>query len=377
MFLLNHEKITKTINDKTPPTFKIIENIVNKSYRFEDLELSDIFYLLKCKDKEELFNYVINAANRLKEMVFGNKIKIYVPLYITNICANNCIYCGFRKDNKSLKRKLLSLDEFKKEVEYILNIGHRNIEIVSAYHSELNGRKLSKYIEIVSEELAKHGNGSVILMTEPMDVDDYILLKASGLQEVYNWQETYNKERYFQVHPVRTHKHDYNYRISVYERAIYAGIERVGMGILFGLYNWEYDVLALMSHATWFKKEFGLPPYAFGIPRFKKAKGALIEKPYTKITNKMYRLSVAVYRLAFPYTYTYMNTRENMNLIIELCKGGGSEVNTEASTVPGGYTGQFENGEQFFHYSYDNRKAFMLFKKHGLEPCFNECVNGT
>ena len=371
MFLLNHEKITKTINDKRPPTFRIIENIVNKSHRFEDLDLSDIFYLLKCKDNEELFNYVIDAANRLKEIVFGNKIKIYVPLYITNICANNCMYCGFRKDNKSLKRKLLTLNEFKKEVEYVLNIGHRNIEIVSAYHSELNSRELSKYIEIASDELTKHGKGSIILMTEPMEVDDYVLLKAAGLQEVYNWQETYSKERYLQLHPFGNHKHDYNYRISVYERAVHAGIERVGMGVLFGLYNWEYDVLALMSHAMWFKKEFASPPYAFGIPRFKKAHGAFIEKPYTKITNKMYRLSVAIYRLAFPYTHTYMNTRENMKLIIELCKGGGSEVNTEASTVPGGYTGQFENGEQFFHYSYNSNATFKILQRHGFDPEFN------
>jgi 2-iminoacetate synthase len=206
-------------------------------------------------------------------------------------------------------------------------------------------------------------------MSAPLDTKDYKVLKRAGLDEVYCWQETYNRGRYEEVHPPSTPKHDYLYRTRTFERVLEAGIQRYGMGVLFGLYNWEYDVLALLGHAKWLEDKFGIAPYAFGVPRFKGAHGALRQKPFYRVTNKMYRLSVAVFRLAFPHAQTYLNTREHIGFIYELLKGGGSELNIEASTYPGGYTDGHKNG-QFFHYSYDSEKIFKILRNMGLEPSF-------
>ncbi len=370
MYKFDEEEIVKVIKNVPFPHFNTIKKIVKKALNFENLDLFEICSLLKTYRNHKILEYVIKNANILKEEVFGNKVKIYIPVYITNKCANNCIYCGFRKDNDNLQRKRLTLDEFNIELDYVLDIGHRNIELVLGYDQELKGEKLIPYIEMIAKKLEQKGGGSFILMSEPMDIEDYIVLKKSGLNEVYCWQETYNQERYCEIHPKGTHKHNYNNRVTIYDRIINAGIQRYGMAILFGLYNFEYDVLALLNHAKWLNKEYGLMPYALGIPRLKKAEGTLIHEPFYEVTDDMYKLTVAVFRLAFPDTHIYMNTREKIDLILDLLKAGGSEVNIEASTVPGGYSGQFKNGEQFFHYTYNSENVFNLFQKLGLEPSY-------
>jgi len=372
MYRFIEEEIIKIIKNVPPPNLRNIKEIVNKAINFQELNLFEIDSLLKTYKNDELFEYVIRNAEILKEKVFGNKVKIYIPVYITSRCVNNCIYCGFRRDNDTLHRKKLSLDEFKKELEFVLDIGHRTVELVLGNDPGLGGKKLVPYAKMTAEKLKQKGDGSVILMSEPMDIEDYKILREAGLNEVYCWQETYNPKQYREVHPEDTHKHNYEYRLTIFDRALNAGIQRYGMGILFGLYNWEYDVLSLLRHAEWLKKNYGIAPYVFGIPRLKNASGAAIERPFYRVTNKMYRLTVAVYRLAFPTTHTYMNTRENLGLILALLKGGGSEINIEASTVPGGYTEQFKNGEQFFHYSYNSKKIINIFKKEGWEPIFGE-----
>lgn len=370
MYQFVEEEISRIIKNVPSPDKATIKRILNKALSFEELDLYDIDSLLKAYSNRDLLQDVTKTAGVLKEKVFGNKLKIYIPVYITSKCVNNCIYCGFRRDNDILHRKRLSLDEFRNEIDFVLDIGHRTIELVLGNDPELNGEELASYIEATAEKLKQKGGGSIILMSEPMDVEDYRILRKAGLTEVYCWQETYNPKRYRQIHPEGTHKHNYQERVTIFDRIIKAGIQRYGMGILFGLYDWEYDILALLRHAKWLKKKYGVTPHAFGIPRLKKAEGAPLQEPFCEITDDMYRLAVAVYRLAFPTSHTYMNTRESLGLILDLLKGGGSEVNIEASTVPGGYTGQFKNGEQFFHYSYRSRGVCKIFKTKGFEITF-------
>lgn len=370
MYQFDDLEIIKTIKGAPSPDINIIKEITKKALDFKRLNLQEIDLLLKTYKEEELLNCVIESANVLKNKVFGNKVKIYVPVYITSKCVNNCVYCGFRKDNILLHRKRLSLDEFKKEIDFVLDIGHRTIELVLGSDPELKGKNLAPYIEITARRLKKKGGGSIILMSEPMSIEDYKILKEAGVNEVYCWQETFNQECYAKIHPKSTSKSNYKYRLTIFDRVLNAGIQRYGMGVLFGLYNWEYDMLSLLKHAQWLEAKYGIAPYAFGIPRFKTAEGALRQKVLYRVTNRMYRLAVAVYRLAFPTTHTYMNTRESLNLILDLLKGGGSEVNIEASTVPGGYTEQFKNGEQFFHYTYNSEKVFNLFRELEFEPAY-------
>lgn len=368
-YMFKDDKIVSIIRTNQVPDFKSTKQIVKKALDLRSLNLYEIDLLLKGVKDDTLFNYIIESANELKQKVFGKKVKIYIPVYITNVCVNKCIYCGFRRDNKSLNRKTLSLEEFKKEIDFVLDIGHHTIELVLGHHPKLKGYELAKYVEYTASELRKREGGSVILMSAPLGTKDYKILKQAGLDEVYCWQETYNRERYEEVHPPNTPKYNYSYRTGIFERVLEAGIQRYGMGVLFGLYNWEYDVLSLLQHAKWLEGRFGITPHALGVPRFKKAHGPTRRRPFCRVTNKMYRLSVAVYRLAFPYTQTYLNTRENIEFILQLLKGGGSEVNIEASTYPGGYTDGTSNG-QFFHYSYDSGEVFKTLRRLGLQPSF-------
>jgi len=372
MYKFDEDEIIEIIKSTPPPSLKAIKQIVNKAIYLNELDLFEIDSLLKARESDEMSEYIIRGARILKKKVFGNKVKIYVPVYISSKCSNNCIYCGFRRDNNKLHRKRLTLDEFNKELQYVVDIGHRNIELVLGYDTKLTAEKLALYVEMTSKKLKGKGGGSIILMSEPMKTQDYEVLRKAGLTEVYCWQETYNPKRYRDVHPEGTNKHNYIDRLVIFDRVLDAGIQRYGMGVLFGLNDWEYDILCLLKHAKWLKDSYGIAPYSFGIPRLKKASGASLEKPFYRVTNKMYRLSVAVYRLIFPFTHTYMNTRENLNFIIELLNSGGTEINTEASTVPGGYTRIFSNGEQFFHYSYDSRKVFEILQQKGFKPSFNK-----
>ena len=216
------------------------------------LSLSEVAALLNCSDRADLFARVIQGANQIKEKVFGRRVKTYIPVYLSNECANNCTYCGFRRDNPVLKgkRTTLTLDKWKKEIDVVLQIGHRNIEVVLGSHPLLNGKAISTYIRVAAEALAAHGGGSVILMSEPLSVGEYKTLQASGLDEVYCWQETYNRERYGQVHPQNTSKANYERRVTVLDRILRADIRRYGMGVLFGLYDWNYDILAWYSTHT-------------------------------------------------------------------------------------------------------------------------------
>ncbi|MEW6607731.1 MAG: radical SAM protein [bacterium] len=368
--------IKQTLRKKRKVTVSDVERIVQKAFDLEKISLEEASTLIHCINDNASYDCVIQSANKLRRKIFGNYVKIYVPVYITNVCANNCVYCSFRRDNNFLKRNTLQTQEFLKEMEFLLEIGHRNIEVVLGYHQTLTkGTLLAEYIRPLKRKLDDLGGGTIILMSEPMDVKDYKVLREAGLTEVYTWQETYNIDQYHRVHPENTHKSLYEWRLQVFDRAIETGIERIGMGVLFGLYKWKYDELSLIRHGLWIRENYGIEPYAFGVPRLKSAHGALIQHPFYRVSNKMYKLSVAIRRLIFPFTHTYMNTRENLGFIIDLLNSGGTEINTEASTIPGGYTKLFlNNGEQFFHYSYDSKKVFRILEKAGFVPTFKEVI---
>jgi len=377
MYLFNAQKI-RSILDAVPREIKTgdLKEVLVKGIRGEEIPLEDVVVLLRAIRNEEQFQKVLRTADKIKRKVFGGEVKIYVPVYITNVCANNCFYCGFRKDNRQIVRSTLTVPEYTREIEFVTGLGHRTIEIVLGYHPVLRGPKLAEYIETTKSCLALRGGGSTILMSEPMEEEEYRTHRTAGLDEVYCWLETYDETIYSKVHPSGTHKANFNYRLQIFDRVLRAGIKRYGMGILFGLGPYEFDVLSLMDHAAYLQNTYGIPPYAFGIPRLKKAHGAKMQKPIHRISNREYRLAVAISRIVFPTAHTYMNTRENLTLLLQLLKGGGSEINAEASTRPGGYTEHYlHDGEQFFHYSYDSKKVLEILKANEMNGCFDEAMS--
>ena len=358
-----------------PPSICDLRGILDRALTLEPMGLEDAALLIRTIETPELFHRVIAAADALRRRGFGNSVKVYVPLYISNYCANNCSYCGFRRNNQRLVRRLLDVSEFVREIEQLLAIGHRNIEVVLGYDRRVTtGETLSRFIEPLRLRLDALGGGTIILMTEPMDVRDYAELKTAGVTEVYSWQETYHEETYAEIHPKGTHKADFDWRTQVFDRVIEGGIRRIGMGFLLGLYQWDYEELSLTAHALWIRDTYGIEPYAFGTPRFQPANEVPLKKSPWPASDNMYRLSVAIRRLLFPYTHTYMNTRESFGFLLDLLASGGTEINTEASTVPGGYTTKVADNAQFFHYSFDSATTFGELRQAGYLPTFGEIV---
>jgi len=375
-YLHDHFDVAERLSsvDESPPTLQL-EQVLQRARALEPLSLDDCVLLVRSKNSPLLAQTVMEAANDVRAAVFGNQVKFYVPVYITNVCVNNCLYCGFRKDNKELARIVLTPSRFAKEVEYLLNLGHRHIEIVLGYHPKVtNGKRLAHYVEPVRAMLSQRGGGTVILMSEPMHREDYEAAKAAGVSEVYSWQETYHPDTYQALHPPGTHKADQAWRYQLFDRALDAGISRVGLGVLSGLYDWAYDELSLLRHGLWIRDRSGTDPYAFGVPRFKPGDGIPIAAVEHAVDDFHYKLSIAIRRLMFPRTHTYMNSREDLSLLIELLKCGGTEINAEASTVPGGYTSNADVGRQFFHYSFDSAQVFEQLRIEGFAPTFEEVL---
>lgn len=361
-----------SVHQKAPSAHDV-DSILNRALSLCPMRIEDAIQLIRAIEEPALFSRIIAAADQLRRRGFGESVKVYVPIYISNYCSNNCIYCSFRRNNRHLNRRLLDRAEFLREIDYLLSIGHRNIEVVLGYDERItNGSDLARFIEPLRLRLDALGGGTIIMMTEPMDVADYAELRAAGATEVYSWQETYHRVTYATVHGQGSHKSCFDWRTQIFDRALEGGIPRIGMGFMFGLYRWDYEELSLAAHAFWIRETYGVEPYAFGVPRFQPAEGVPLKGPRYKVSDEMYRMSVAIRRLLFPYTHTYMNTRESFEFLLDLLASGGTEINTEASTVPGGYTQEVEGNQQFFHYSFRSDTVFGELEKAGYSPTFGE-----
>ena len=201
-------------------------------------------------------------------------------------------------------------------------------------------------------------------MSWALSDEEFKALADSPPDCFYIWQETYNKELYGKYHPAGHPKADFQNRIDVFDRAIKSGIRRVGLGVLFGLAPWERDVLSLIAHGQYLQNEYGITIDAVGIPRFKPAEGARITEAPFPVSDSEIKLAAAIYRLAFPNSHVFLNTREKLNLIFELLDSGGSEMNIACAVYPGGY-GVPRRERQFSHYSYPTEKTIEELKKRG------------
>ncbi len=336
-------------------------------------DLETIAVLLQAgRDDRNAFEEVISAAGRMKEAVFGPTVKLFVPVYLSNACVNNCLYCAYRRDNLDMPRRTLTLEEFRKEIEHVTGMGYRVLELVTGESQELQrDGELAKYVEVAREIVDSSPQpdspSEVILMSWALDEDEFVEVREAGLDSFYLWQETYDRESYSKAHCDASPKADFAWRLGVFDRAIRAGIDRVGIGTLFGLASWEFDVLALISHGKYLEETYGVTIDAIGVPRFKPAPGAPMQEPPWPVSDDNLKLAVALYRLAFPRSHVFLNTREKLNLMLDLLAGGGSEMNIACAVFPGGYT-EPKRERQFEHYSYPTDKTLSVLKERGYHP---------
>lgn len=329
---------------KTDPVF--IKDIISKSIDLQDLDLAEVSALLDIQD-EELWDSLIETAGRIKEKVYGKRIVLFAPLYLSNECMNNCLYCGFRAENRNARRKTLTVDEAVEEAALLSRKGYRRLLLVTSEHERKAG---IDYIEKVVEGIYSTTDIRILhANTAPMSTEDFKRLKACGIGVYQCFQETYHMPSYRLFHPVGR-KADYSWRLDAMDRAIEAGFEDIGMGVLLGLYDWRWETAALIAHCRRLMRKYGFGPHTLSVPRLQPAQGSSVDLTKYSVSDRELKKIVALYRLALPYVGVVVSTRESASLRDELLFTGASQISAGSKTSPWGYvkdgeTEQFEIGD--------------------------------
>ncbi|MBR1949950.1 MAG: [Bacteroidales bacterium] len=343
------QSLLKETKEDLPRARELFRKALDKN----PLTVEETAILLAIESQEGL-QELFEAARELKRKVYGNRIVLFAPLYVGNHCVNNCKYCGFRRDAKGIVRKTLKHDELVAEIENLEKYGHKRLILVfgesPVYTPEFIAESVRTCYKI------KVGNGEirrVNINAAPLDVEGFRIVKEAGIGTFQVFQETYHKETYSQYHPSGDIKGDYMWRLNAMDRAFEAGIDDMGIGALFGLYNWKYEVLGLVSHALHLQKTHGVGPHTISFPRIKPAADMNLELPYEVNDNEFKRI-VAVLRLAVPYTGLIMTARESEAIRDEVIQFGVSQIDAGTKLEIGGYQNQKGNQQDI------NKEQFVI-----------------
>jgi 2-iminoacetate synthase len=316
-----------------------VREILAKASEAHGLELAEVAALTTISDPD-LLAELFATARAIKEDIYGRRLVLFAPLYISNLCENDCLYCAFRVRNKELKRRALTQDEIRHEIEILVDQGHKRVLLVAGESYPQQG---FQYVldSVASVYSVKRGNGEVRRVNvnvAPLTVDEFRALKATGIGTYQVFQETYHRETYSRVH-LGGRKRDYDWRVTAMDRAQQGGIDDVGIGVLFGLFDWRFETLAILQHIHHLEETFGVGPHTISMPRLEPAIGSdIASQPPHPVSDLDFRKLVAITRLAVPYTGMILSTREGSTLRREAFAMGISQISAGSRTNPGGYT---------------------------------------
>jgi len=336
-FIPESEIWTLLEETKNPDRARVME-ILEKSLNKNRLEPEEVATLLNVEDPE-LLKDIFHAARTLKERVYGNRIVLFAPLYIGNDCVNDCLYCGFRSSNNEVYRKTLTFDELKNEVRALVSNGHKRLIVVYGEHPRYSPEFIAETIRIIYDTKVGHGEiRRVNVNAAPQTVEGYKIIKDAGIGTFQIFQETYHQGTYKQLHP-RGPKSNYAWRLYGLDRAMLAGIDDVGIGALFGLFNWKYEVMGLIYHTIHLEERFGVGPHTISFPRIEPAVGSDISyNPPHRVSDGDFKKIVAIIRLAVPYTGMILTAREPAELRKEVLRMGVSQIDGGSSIGIGSYS---------------------------------------
>jgi 2-iminoacetate synthase len=345
---INREKLYSLIEGNIP-TSSEVETVLNKARELNGLSLEEVALLLRVVSHEEI-QKIMDVAHYVKEAIYGKRLVLFAPVYTGNVCINNCLYCAFRRDNKSIVRKVLDMSEIEEETRILLREGHKRILLIC-------GESPRNDIDYICEAIrrvyaireGKHNVRRINVELAPMSVEDFRKLKKENIGTYVCFQETYEPELYKVYHPAGSPKADYENRLLVMDRAMEAGISDVGLGVLFGLADYRFEILALMEHANHLERVFGCGPHTISFPRIEHAEGApLSDNIPHAVSDDDFKKIIAIIRIALPYTGIILSTRENDDMRTELFNYGISQISAGSRTNPGAYSDDAENsGSQF------------------------------
>ena len=351
---INDQEIWKILEAHKTADAEQVREVLSKAREMKGLNMEDVAVLTNISDPE-LIKELFDTANYVKETIYGKRLVLFAPLYISNLCANECLYCAFRATNKDIVRSALSQEQIAREVEVLINQGHKRILMVAGESYPNQGfQYVLDSIRTIYKVKTEHGEvRRVNVNIAPLDTEEFKLLKAEGIGTYQIFQETYHRETYKKVH-LGGKKRDYNWRVWSLHRAMEAGIDDLGIGVLFGLFDYRYEILAMMQHIRELEKTFGVGPHTISVPRMEPATGSdIASHPPFPVSDIQFRKIVAILRLAVPYTGIIMSTRETAKMRSETFALGVSQISAGSRTNPGGYeteteddpSGQFSLGD--------------------------------
>ncbi|MFC1628537.1 [FeFe] hydrogenase H-cluster radical SAM maturase HydG [Gemmatimonadota bacterium] len=342
------ENLIEQVLDGDPGRFR---EVIGKSLNREALTPEETAVLIGATEPEQI-EEIFAAARKLKRDVYGNRIVLFAPLYIGNECVNNCLYCGFRRDNQEMHRRTLTPDEIARQIVNIEETGHKRLIIVFGEHPSYDAGFIAETVRTIYG--IKTGRGAIRRLNinaAPLSIEGFRVVKEAGIGTYQIFQETYHQETYARVHPAGTLKHDYLWRLDGLSRAFEGGCDDVGIGALLGLYDWRFEVLGLVTHARYLQDRYGVGPHTISIPRLRPASGVALETGWTVSDDDFKRL-VAIVRLAVPYTGIILTAREAESVRRAVLSFGISQIDAGSRLEIGGYeelgdTQQIIRKEQF------------------------------
>jgi 2-iminoacetate synthase len=337
--IIDEVQIDRVLSQRENPPPEQVRGVLAKARELHGLDFDDVAVLMNATSPESLAE-MASCARWVKEQIYGNRLVLFAPLYVSNYCSNSCLYCGYRRENTQLKRRALSQEEIAEEVRFLVTHGHERILLLAG---ETGGSAALQYIldTIGTIYETRTGNGEIRRVNvniAPLKMDEFRALKAAHIGTYQLFQETYHRETYAKLHP-RGPKADYDFRLGAMHRAMEAGIDDVGVGPLLGLYDWRFEVLALMQHIRSLENEFGVGVHTISIPRLEPAVGSELSttSPYM-VNDADFLKIVAILRLAVPYTGMIMSTRERPEIRDITFRLGISQISAGSRVDPGGYS---------------------------------------
>lgn len=343
-----------TVND--------VQRVLNSPQRigFHD------FLVLISPAARECMDILRDRAAVVRRSFFGRTVRFYAPLYISNYCCNECVYCGFRASNKAEIRRRITLDEIMEEVRVIKKGGIDSLLLVSGEDPKAVN---VEFFEEILPHLKKLFN-FISLEIQPLPESDYRRLVKAGIHGLALYQETYNAELYAKLHLKGPKKH-YQQRLDHLEYAARAGFHQIGLGALLGLYNWRSEAISLAAHGLWIMKNFWRSKVNFSFPRITPAGNFIVPAALSEADLEQ---MILAFRILFPENDIFLSTRESAPFRDRLAHTAATIISAGSKVSPGAYA-QSENHELPQFTMNDSRSTPQMveaYQKMGFEVVFKD-----
>ena len=348
---ISHAEILSTLeyaaahrNDR-----ELIADILQQAAEGRGITHRQAAVLMECNNKE-IIEQIFALAREIKQRIYGNRIVMFAPLYLSNHCINGCTYCPYHATNRTIARRKLTQEQIAAEVIALQDMGHKRLALEAGEHPKLAP------IEYILESIdtiysIHHRNGAIRRVNVNIaatTVENYRRLHDAGIGTYILFEETYHREIYNALHPSGP-KSDWAYHTEAMDRAMEGGIDDVGIGALFGLTDYRYDLVGMLMHAEHLEARFGVGPHTISVPRIRPADDIDLSKFPNAVTDDVFRRIVAILRIAVPYTGMIISTRESAECRKAVLDVGVSQISGGSKTTVGGYADstEAEHSEQF------------------------------